>query len=202
MRDRGQAYTLEGLIAALIIASSVLVGLQAVDTTPWTTGSSDAQAEQWQAQADDLLAAVDGEGSLSRAVRCVDDSGGLNPAASELTVLGDRINQSLSDRGLRYRLSLAYWNDSRGVRETRTLAGGGTTPTSDAVTATRRVTLTDNMTTYDINDRSGLSTRPVCPPRGDTLAGSGDFYVPDVNSSSAVYNVVEVRLSVWSEDDV
>lgn len=194
--SRGQAYTLEGVIAALIIASSVLVGLQAVDTTPWTTGSTEVLSEQRQTQADDLLATTYEDGSMVRAISCVDDGGDLTSAVIDLTDFGERINESLAQRGFGYRLSVAYWNASSDTRDRVVLAGSGANPGSDAVTATRRAPLTDEMQSYDINSAE------TCEPRDETVSENSDFYAPQVDSSSSVYNVVEVRLDVWSVEQV
>lgn len=188
---RGQAYTLEGIIAALIVASSVLVGLQVVDTTPWTVGDADTVAEQRQQQASDLLAAAHENGTLSRAVRCVDDEGQLNPAVHSETVFGQLISRPLDRRGFAYRLSFAYWKPGTDEQTEIVVEGADRNPGSDVATATRTVVLTDRMHTFDINDES------VCAPRDDSLATNTDFYIGNVNGSAATYNVVEVRLDVW-----
>lgn len=188
---RGQAYALEGIIAALVVATSVLVGLQVVHTTPWTVGTSETLSEQRQTLANDLLVAGDENGTLSRTVRCVDTSGQLNPAVHSETVFGQMVDRTLGQRGFSYRLSFAYWDGSAGEQTEIAVEEADTGPSGDVVTATRTVVLTDGMNTFDINDDS------VCAPRDDTLEDNTDFYISNTNSSSAVYNVVEVRLDVW-----
>ena len=199
-QSRGQAYSLEGIIAALIVAGAVLVGLQAVDTTPWTTNGNDRPGELQQAQAEDLLAAAADDGSLSRVVRCVSDTGMpyTNLAADpplNLTDFGYMLNQTFAKRGFQYRVSLvhAHWNDSTDsrYRNVTDLSGERTDPAGPAVTASRTVTLTDDMQVYRNLDG--------CRDSRGTLSSVSKFYADDVDSSSPVYNVVQVRLVVWQE---
>lgn len=204
-RPRAQAYSLEGIIAALIVAGAVLVGLQAVDTTPWTTNGNDRPVELQQAQAEDLLAAAADDGSLSRVVRCVSDTGrpytnlGADPPLN-LTDFGYMLNQTFAKRGFQYRVAIvhSHWNDSvsppRRYRNVTPLSGERTDPAGPAVTASRTVTLTDDMRVY----RNIDGCRDV---RG-TLSSVSNFYADDVDSASPVYNVVQVRLVVWKEGSV
>ncbi|MUV89222.1 hypothetical protein GJ629_04350 [Halapricum sp. CBA1109] len=197
---RGQAYTLEGFIAALIVASSVLVGLQAVDTTPWTASGDDIGAEGRQVEAQDLLAVAAERGALDTAVRCVDGSGQPYPRiASEpidgvenTTAFGPMLNGSFATRGFDYRVSFSYL-DGAGGRATTVVEGEDAVTDGQVVTASRTVVLTDSMASYERDGATG-----ACVPRGETLSADSDHYVPDARSGP-VYNVVEVRVEVWAE---
>lgn len=195
---RGQAYALEGLIAALIVAGSVVVGLQAVDTTPWVTGSDDVDAENQRVEAHDILATSADGGSLSRAIRCVDKNGdphrnvGKPPSGGSLTDFGRILGDTLVERNFEYRVSVAYVDPSASSgRAVTWIEGEALEPSGPTSTATTVVTLTDDMTMY----REFQS----CGEAEGTLDDEPGYYIPDADTRSAVYNVVEVRLEIWPE---
>ena len=56
MEDRGQAFTLEGFIGALLVLSAVLFALQTVTVTPSTGGTVDQGAQaSLETRAEDVL---------------------------------------------------------------------------------------------------------------------------------------------------
>lgn len=189
--SRGQAYTLEGVLAALVVVGSVLVGFQTITTAPWTSGTAGLEAENQQQQASDLLATTVEDGSLSRAIRCVDGNGNMSATTGLVTEFGETIKSSMEEEGYSYRLSLSYRNETIDERERIVIDGSETVPDANAVTASRTVTLTDNMTAYDVN------SVPICQPRDRNISEMPGFYTTDTHDDSPVYNVVEVRLDLW-----
>ena len=79
MRDRGQAYTIQGVIGAILVASALVFGLQAVDISPWTEDGSEAQTEALRVQTQDLLAAASDRDALRTAATCIDGDGNGTP---------------------------------------------------------------------------------------------------------------------------
>jgi hypothetical protein len=201
MTDRAQASTLEGVIAAIVVASAVILGFQAVDVAPWTSGPDENRIESLRSQASDLLAVAADNGTLTRAVTCVEtntttnaydpdlDAYKRNPAQATST-LGPMLNATFFENGFRYNVYLRYWNGTSDEQDRSFAYPSGEElqqPQNGVVTVTRQVVLYDSMPT-----RSG----PNCLTRGDAL-GDTDLYVEDYYPDSPVYNVVEVVVEVW-----
>lgn len=76
MTDRGQVYTLEGIISALVVMAGLLFALQATTVTPQAGGVTPPQAQQQdRAVVQDVLTMADGE-TLREAVLYWDTGGG------------------------------------------------------------------------------------------------------------------------------
>ena len=204
--DRGQAYTLEGVIGALLILAAILFALQSVIITPTTSGTVDASVRsELRTQANDVLV-----------IAAQNDSFGLNKLTrywhqSELTFyratnprvgygsaqppgsLGVMLNETFRSRSRLYNLFLRYPspNETGEVLSTPVVYQGQ--PSKNAVTATYTVTLYDNQTL------SSPTASAVELWQYDTSATNGeDGYYPIPNvEEGPVYNVVEVRLTVW-----
>jgi len=197
--DRGQAYTLEALIAAILLLTAVLFALQSVVITPTSSGAVDRDVQaQLHQQASDALATADEQGELSQMIRYWDCSDGTfadDPNQAGVFVetqgytnnsvpvshLGETLNRSFRS-GTRYNIQLVYANDSR-QNMTRIIQRGS--PGDEVVTASYTVTLTDGQA---VTNRSIAS---------ETLGGCGTPPIPDEHPSSSLYNVVEVRLVLW-----
>jgi len=203
--DRAQAYTLEGVFAAVIMLSAMLYGLQIVDIGPWTSDAAD-RTSQLKTRAMDTLDLAASNGTLSRSVRCYGvtgkyefDGGVAEPGRA--TALERLLNASFDERGNEYNLYFYYWNTSGGqervIASRQTNRGGDVAAPSDAAAvATRKVAVYDDMPTRI----AGAGGR-ACGSRYQSLERfnrtSPSFYMPDMAPDSPLYNVVEVRLVVW-----
>lgn len=209
-RDRGQAFTLESMIAALLLVTAVLFALQSVVITSDSAGSLDRDVQsEVQQEASDALVTAANHGELSRLVRywdlsegdtfadAPDDSNdyvdsddaqasGYEAETVPIQQLGETLNHTIKE-GNQYNMVLAYQgNDSAYTRETQRLVFQGS-PGSDVVETSYTVTLTDDQL---VTGPDGGST---------TLAdadASGDAPIPDAHPGP-LYNVVEVRVIVW-----
>lgn len=196
--DRGQAYTLEALVAAVLLLTAVLFALQSVVITPTASGAVDRDVQaQLHQQASDALETAGEQGELSQMVRYWDcggsfahDPGGagdfLPPEGYTNNLvpvnhLDETLNRSFR-RGTRYNVQIVYRNDTR-LNVTRIVQRGS--PGDEVVTATHTVTLTDGQ---------AVTGRDMA---GETLAACSDPAIPDEYPGSSVYNVVEVRLVLW-----
>ncbi|MHB9285711.1 hypothetical protein ACKVMT_01565 [Halobacteriales archaeon Cl-PHB] len=208
MGERGQAYTLEGVIAAIVVAASVLYGLQAVNVAPWATSADERQLESMRTQAEDLLAATADDGTLRRMVTCVKDPTGqpngiiavppgevAGTPGVNATTFGNALNRTFRANGYRYAVYFDYWNETTSRVESELVyPRRAPTPTRSTVSASYPVTLFDgtNVSTSNdcIPDDEALETRvdDGDPLYVDELDGSGD---PET------FAVVEVRLVVW-----
>jgi len=200
---RAQAFTLEGFVAAAVVLTSVLLALQTVVVPP-DAGTAN-QDDSLRTQAEDVLrtqASADRR-DLTYAVRYWDPLRRTFYGAQDRTVgygentlpvdlFDGAFERTFSARGLTYNVVLVYHQPGPApMREEPMLYQG--TPGSDAVTARHTVTIYDEM----------RLTSPSTGPRrldqydANRSVNSATFYpIPDV-SSGPVYNVVEVRVTVW-----
>jgi hypothetical protein len=210
--DRGQAFTLEGFVASIVLLSAVLFALQATVITPTSGGQvSESTRGQLSTEASDLMDALadDPETNFANAIRrwdatgqvfdgAVDDSSGYGSEGPPPELFDEAFEETFTERGYTYNLVFHY----RGGNVSDLNDGGGTLalvyrgpPAPDAVSVSQTVTLFDN-TTLDQevnNDDRQLWEYDTDPSDGD----DGYFPIPDAAPRSPLYNVVEVRLTVW-----
>ncbi|MFT4883279.1 MAG: hypothetical protein ACI8U4_000782 [Natronomonas sp.] len=193
MRDekRGQAYTLEAVIAALLIISSLIFALQVTAVTPLSASTSNQHIEnQQRASADGVLAAAQESGALKDAVLYWNDSAGKfhNTTAVDFYTneyprneFGAILDRAFGGRGLAVNVKL----HTQGQSSAQRLIYRGA-PSDNAVTASRQVTLYDDDTL----------TAPGYEGTNVSAANSYDKAVSE-RSNSSVYNVVRVEVTVW-----
>ena len=209
--DRGQAYTLEGFIGAMIVLTAILFALQSVVIAPTTGGLADRTVEsQVQQETRDTLIVAAGDNpadpdealNLSQTIRYWNESGETYHNPSEEsgegyydptnstafyneTALGKLLNERFTERGLSYSVELVYQNES-GQFDTENSTLLVDQGDSEAITASYMVTLFDDDPLLDEDGN----------PTGTTLEGSSTYPIPNVDDSSSIYNVVEVRIAV------
>jgi hypothetical protein len=207
--DRGQAYTLEGIISAILIAGALVVGLQAVDISPWTDDGTDAQTEALRDQVEDVLAAASDRDSLRTIVTCIDGDGdgtpypavaaGDAPNSSLRTPFSTLLNRTLDANGYSYEVSVDRINRT-GDGLNRTLVTPERDVTRPSVTVTRRIALFDSDPVYRFDPDRG-----ACVPALGSNATLGaryndttrDIYITNRDVTSDVYAVVRVRMVAW-----
>ncbi|MFB6163627.1 MAG: hypothetical protein ABEJ31_00545 [Haloarculaceae archaeon] len=204
--DRGQAFTLEGIVSAAIVLTAVLFAIQSTVITPTTGGSVDPQVRsQLQREASDVLVTTAQNESydLSALVRYYSPldqtfEGAVNPDVGYGTHqppgnLGTLLARTFTEHGRRYNVYVYYRGQnlsSDPKRETMVYQGQ---PGDDAVVASRTVTLYDNQTLT-----SSYSNRVELWQYDQNATDDDDGYYPIPNAvDGPVYNVVEVRLIVW-----
>lgn len=189
--NSGQAYSLEGLVSALIIITAVVYAVSATAITPLTASTSNKQIEeQNRIVGDDLLDSAADKGTLTDTILYYDTNTeqyyetGPDIAYSygPPTAFGATLNETLDDNGLAYNIYIKY-NTSTGP-ETAQLVYMGV-PSEHAAAATRTVVLYDRMNL----------TAPGTS--GTKLDGADDFYMEDIDEQSPVYNVVQVKIVIW-----
>lgn len=206
--DRGQAYTLEGFVGAVIVLTAVLFALQSVVITPTTGGSVDRTVQaQLQQEAQDALVVAESEGDLSYLVRYwnADSNAYHNTSSTEsinytssdfsnTTTMGDEfgfgtiLEERFEESGRSYNVELVYRTGDDGEnRSSFNLVYQGQ-PSPNAFSSSYMVTLYEEQ-------------RLTAPGHEDkTLeAVSDDYPIPHVDEGADgnLYNVVEVRLTVW-----
>ncbi|MDS0223311.1 hypothetical protein NDI54_18370 [Haloarcula sp. S1AR25-5A] len=189
---RGQAYTLEGVLAAIVVVTATVYGLSAVDTGPFQTGTQQRTAEL-ETRASDTLSLAAETGALHTATACysVGTSTLNGNRTGSSTEFESMLNRTFDNQGDQYNLYFSYWDSDSDARRTTLVSQGSPENVAerpaDAAVATETVTLTDDMPAR-IGD---------CSATGPSLSAVDEYFAPDAKPDSVVYNVVEVRLVVW-----
>ena len=145
-RDRGQAYTLEGLVAAFVVILATFLALQSVVIMPTTGGAIDRTAQsQVQQEVGDTLVVVESQNGLTEMVgnwsgERYDNASAFESNESLSGEFGTILQHRFSDRGYNYNLELVWQNGSTITTE-RVVTQGS--PSSTAVSASYTVTLFD-----------------------------------------------------------
>lgn len=195
--QRGQAATLEAIVAALILLSSVVFALQMTAVTPLSASTSSQHIEnQLEASAEGLLATAVEDGSLKRALLFYNnstnvfvgaDNDGYNARPPNNT-FGETLSWAFDDRGIAYNIYVEYSGSNTG----RNLYYRGE-PSDNAVAATTTLVVMDETPMYHHADDDG-----VLEPRSYTVSQAlpNSSYIPDA-SPGTLYNIVRVEVVVW-----
>jgi hypothetical protein len=192
---RGQVFTLEAVVAALLIVSSVAFALSVTAATPLSGSASNRNVENQQAAfGAGLLDTARATDDLRSTLLYWDDTdGGFHDAGpkgyylscSFDTPLGDLLERSLEDNGIACIASLGYRSETGERRSERLVYLGE--PTDNAVAVRTSVALYDDDVLLDAAGN----------PTGVTLAEATTFYAPDAAPGDPLYNVVEVEVILW-----
>lgn len=201
-RERGQAFTLEGVVGTLIVLTAVVFALQAVEVAPFADDQREASTESLRVQVQDLLAAASDSGALGRAVTCVDAAGepDINVAnpGQPVTDFGALLNRTLVQTGTQYSATVEYREGGGGGRRFSTedlYTPGQGTPPDRAVSATHQLVLNADDPVYRAQGNDCVED-----PGGQTVAETSGFYVgrhPDAPEAGPLYNVVRIRVIAW-----
>lgn len=206
--DRGQAFTLEGVLGAFVVLAAVLFAVQTIVGGAGVGGTIDGDTRatlRTEAQgiltitadrpvADLAYVARYWSSGTQRFYGARSRTVGYGEAGPPTAMFGQRFDRTFTARGQSYNIEISYHSDPTTLdTETERMVWRGP-PGADAVVASQTVALFDNMTL----------TSPQASSRElweyDTNATDDDdgFYpVPDVAPDSPLYNVVEIRVTVW-----
>ncbi len=191
MTERGQAYTLEAIIASVLLISSLVFALQVTAVTPLSASTSNQHIEnQQRASASGVLTAAQEAGVLKDAVLYYNDSEGEYHDADRVTFytngyppneFGNITRRAFEGRGLAVNV-LIYPDANSGP--SRMVYRGE--PSDNAVSASRTVTIYDD-------------DALTAPDTSETAATASNFsnVVPEDTTGNNVYNVVRVEVTVW-----
>lgn len=194
MDDSAQAYTLEAVLAAVLLVASLAFALQATAVTPVSPGeSSTDEAVQRASVAAGALDAAVANGSVKRAVLAWNDSRDGFAGATEEgyfvtgdppTAFGEAMHRTLSTDSVAYNVDLVYLTPEGGYR-TEPLVDQGS-PSDGATRVARTVTLYDDdrLTRLDGQERN-------------VTVSETEFFAPDADPDSDLYNVIRVEVTVW-----
>ncbi|WP_293028429.1 hypothetical protein [Natronococcus sp.] len=208
---RGQAYALEGTIAATILLVAFLVAAQSALVAPATEDPDRATQFQLQQEIRDALVVADGEGDLSATVRSWHDDastwagdaesgesafyGADRPPAdgngertysadafAERSTLGAILEARFGDEDRSYNVEIV----ADGGNDGATLVDQGS-PSAEAVTASYVVTLHEN-------DRLTADGNRIELERAYEDQG---YPIAPADDAGSVYALAEVRVTVW-----
>lgn len=206
--DRGQLYTLEGVVAGIVVLLSLLFILQATSVTPQsvrTAGPGDNGVQMTNVES--ALESLDYEelkqtvlywDNESKAFHCTPggyefypgyaDTTACSPPVADAvppTALGETLESDVQESD-QFNINLAYSTASGDIERQRLLYQGE--PGSGSVKLSRAVALHDN---DKLRDDQGNRTNTAV---SDSTA---NLYAPNSNPRRAVYNVVHVEVVVW-----
>lgn len=202
MTDRGQTFTLEALIGAIILLAAVAFALQAVSISSNTASIADTELRgQQTGLAEGVVDRAARDGNLTAIVTYWNESGQrfhgadeegyyISPNANTTfgnTTFGESLETATENSQIRYNIYLHY-RGSDGGQATQQLVASGT-PSDNAVRIFETVTL-------------GNDTVLVAPDetaRKNATVGSleDSFYAPNVSEDHNLYNVIRVEVVLW-----
>jgi len=205
---RGQAYTIEGIIGAILIASALVLGLQAVDIAPWTDDSTSRETESLRVQVQDVLDAAEDRDALRTAATCIDGDGNASPHPAvaaggadndtERTEFGILLNRTLDRNGQRYSVYLDYQNGTSPPALNTTALTNTRDATRASVSVTRQVVLFDSDPILEFDPDAGECVA-VTAGENNTLGSrpNDEVYVNNRNEDSQLFAVVRIRVVAW-----
>lgn len=201
MPDRGQTFTLEAFVAAILLLATIAFALHVVTLSSNTASAGDTELRNQHAGlARGVLDQGTANGSLRTTLLYWDESkeqfydadgdDAYYIARAPNTTFGASLGAMFDDRQVRYNVNLYFQNET-GARGHQRLIESGT-PSDDAVRIVETVTLYNHTRLVDENETQ----------RSVTLADvdeneSRNFYAPDARPDSRVYNVIRVEVVLW-----
>jgi len=215
--DKGQAHTLEGFAAGIIVLLALVVAIQSVSVTPTSSSTASQAVETRQYYlADDVLSSTAASGDLKDALLEWNDTkasfdddlndsevglrGQTYQGSNPENEFGDALERAFLSEGVAYNVDITCLDPSGGMSEKRFINNGN--PSKHASTATQTIVLHQNDTlTHDANpdtelwetERFGIVCENLTPRPGD----DPDDFEYSGSADSGIYNVVGVRITVW-----
>jgi hypothetical protein len=198
MADRGQAHTLEAIVAGVLILSSLVFALQVTAVTPLSASTASQHIENQQdASAKGVLATAADRGALKRAILFWNDTENVSrfhePDLNQYYTnrpppnqFGEILEETYKSRGLAYNVYLIHEDPDTGALSRQRLMYRGQA-SDHAVTASWTVTVYDSDVLYDAKEL----------PTKTTVSSAEEFYMEDASPDSVVFNVVRVEVVVW-----
>lgn len=192
---RGQAHTLEGIAAAILVLASVIFALQVTAVTPLTASTASQHIEnQQEGAAAGLLATADEKGALRSMVLYWNESGSsfhnisgnesFYTRSSPPTEFGDLLNETFAQQGIAYNVNLLFLTQDGEQRERSLIYLGR--PSDHSVTVRASVPLYDDDHIIDADHSQNATT-----------VADATYFAPDVSPESHLYNVIEVEVILW-----
>lgn len=196
--DRGQTFTLEAFIAAIVLVGALAFALHAVAITSNTASGADAELRnQHVGVAEGVFAEAAASGALQESVLAWNEStqafheadhddGHYVEGLPESLRLGDTLNEVYQDRQTRYTITL-YFENQTGETQQQILVDSGS-PTDEAVRVVETVTVYNDTPLVNVTGEE----------RNVTVGEVDDrFYTEDVDEERSVHSVIRVEVILW-----
>lgn len=194
--SRGQAHTVEAILATLLILVGVLFAVQTTAVTPFSSTTEDKHLETQQRNSISNIATITHEnGEMKETVLYWNTSNSSYQNSGENTAyytdptvntpLLRELAAATSDQ-IVYNIDVRYYNKTGSaisVQTQRLLYVGS--PSNNAITIREPLTLHDT-------DQLTTGTEPELQN-----TASDEFYMDSVNSTTAMYNYAEVEITAW-----
>ena len=191
---RGQAHTLEAIVASLVLLTGLIFALQMTAVTPLSASTSSQHIEnQQQSVSEGLLATAVERDALKPALLYWNNSSsryhnasgsgvGVYASTPPNNTFGAMLERVFDARGIAYNVYIRYRDGSNQGRIIYLYNGR---PSDNAVSASYTMTLMDDDHLYD----------PDGTQNATTLSKAAAFPIPDRGDS--VYNTVRVEVVSW-----
>lgn len=208
MRGRGQTFTLEAFVAAILLLATVAFALQVVSISANTASPGDSELRNQQAGvARGILDEAVSSDNLSRTLRYWDQNasafhgadvdptdGGYYisrlPQHDAAPGFGRALGEPFDDRQVRYNVDLYYATPDGGRGHQRLVNSG--TPSDGAIRVVETVTLYDDTRLLDANNSAENATVQEV-----AVDSNRTFYAPDAQPDDPLYNVIRVEVVLW-----
>lgn len=201
MTERGQTFTLEAFVAAILLLTTVAFALQVVSISSNTASAADMEMRNHQVGlATGVLDQSASNGSLKSTLlywnegteRFYDTDGddSYYVSRSPPTAFGASLANMFDGRQVRYNVDLHFPTQTGDWERQRLVESG--TPTDDGVRVVKTVTLYDDTRLVDENEDQRTTTLKDVEADADSA-----FYAPDVRPAGPVYTVVRVEVILW-----
>ncbi|WP_254271724.1 DUF7288 family protein [Haloarcula marina] len=192
---RGQAHTLEAVVAGLLLLASLVFALQMTTVTPLSASTSSQHIEnQQEATGQGVLAAAAAKDGLKPAVLYWNNSTaqfhdtnenlGYYTNGPPNNTLGRMLERSFDQRGIAYNVYFRFQSADGEMLTRRYIYSG--VPSDNAVQASHTVMLTDDDHLYNPDE-----TRNVT----NLTSGGITYPVPDIGRNT--FNTVSVEVVAW-----
>lgn len=199
--NRGQVHTVEAVAAAILILTGVIFAQSVTAVTPMTASTASQQSENQQGElAKGFATIMNDDETLKKSLLYWDNAGeeyhGTDPGAIYYIVdtpqsdFGVAADDYFISKGLGLRVDLAYYEEdaSGNLQRVGLPYMDFGSPSNHAYTTTKTIALYDSDRLVN-PDGSKSSTQ--------LSDASSTFFMEDIDDDSELYNIVEVRITIW-----
>lgn len=193
---KGQIYTLEAVAAVTLLITAIIFAQAASSVTPLSSSTASENVEnQHNELANGIGEITNKNGELREALLYWDNDANRFHNSGGATIfytlntpennLGNLIQEQFVENGIGVRIDLSYYRgDDYNINGTPYIDFGSPSPNASSSTTT--IELYDN---DKLVDENGNET--------NITLDESDYFMPNINEDAAVYNVVQVRVTIW-----
>jgi hypothetical protein len=196
MSDRGQAYSLQGVIGAIIIVSALVLGLQAISIVPFADDGP-SQGVDTKTQLEDTLSILEDNGGLKKSLLCLGGSNQRTPNSRIISTdppvdpIGTVLNATASQTG-NYNIYVVHDNGNKQLP-----IGPEGSITDSAVSVTREVVIFDSDPVYELDQTENECVVDGAYENVSNADDRGDIYLDNHDENSDIFQVVQIRVVAW-----